>query len=189
MKILVLSASTSGSKTKKVSSAFAQLLQETYGEDNDINYIDLQQKSMVFSDGRNYLDYTGDTAEVLVEIMQSDVIIFGTPIYQASIPASLKNIFDLLPMGAFERKVIGLIVTGGSPRHFLVAETQIKPVIHYMHGTIIPKYVYIVDTDFNPDGSVNDEIEFRLQTLLEDIIFVANTYTEIWSKQDDMFGF
>ena len=188
MKILILSASTSGTKTKKVTATFTKIMRENYGTDNDISYIDLQDKSMVFSDGRNYLDYTGDTAEVLSEIMQSDVIVFGTPIYQASIPASLKNIFDLLPMSAFDRKVIGLIVTGGSPRHFLVAETQIKPIIHYMHGTIVPKYVYIVDTDFSPDGSVNDEIEFRLQTLLEDTIFVANTYTEIWSKQDDMFG-
>lgn len=189
MKILVLSASTTGTKTSRLSSTFARILEEEYGQDNDVQYIDLKEKSMVFSDGRHYLDYTGDTLDVLTAIMQSDVIVIGSPIYQASIPASLKNIFDLLPMNGLDRKVIGLMVTGGSSRHFLVAETQVKPIIHYMRGTMVPKYVYITDTDFNSDGSVNDEIEFRLQTLLDDVMIVAQTYTDIWQTQDDMFGF
>src|SRR5699024_7892218 len=85
--------------------------------------------------------------------------------------------------------VIGLIITGGSLRHYLVPETQIKPIIHYMHGVIIPKYVYAIDTDFNTDGTVNDEIELRLQTLLDDTISISETYKEVWNKQDDMFGF
>lgn len=189
MKILVLSASTTGTKTSRLTETFAKFLKKEHGDENEVTYIDLKGKNMVFSDGRHYLDYSGDTLEVLTTIMQSDVIVFGTPIYQASISASLKNIFDLLPFNALERKVIGLIVTGGSHRHFLVAETQIKPIIHYMRGTLVPKYVYIIDTDFSSDGSVNDEIEFRLQTLLEDVIIVAQTYTEIWEAQDDLFGF
>lgn len=179
----------SGSKTSRLTSSFASILEEEYGQDCEVQFIDLKGKDMVFSDGRHYLDYSGDTLEVLLAIMQSDVIVIGTPIYQASIPASLKNIFDLLPVHALERKVIGLIVTGGSARHFLVAETQIKPIIHYMSGTLVPKYVYVIDTDFNSDGSVNDEIEFRLQTLLEDIMLVARTYNDVWQAQDEMFGF
>lgn len=189
MKILILSASTGGTKTKKVTTAFYDMMKESYDTEYEINYINLQDKSMVFSDGRNYLDYTGDTFEVATAIMQSDVIMFGAPIFQASIPASLKNLFDLLPIRAFDRKVVGLIITGGSPRHYLVAETQIKPIIHYMHGVIIPKYVYVIDTDFKTDGSVSDEIELRLQTLLDDTISISETYTEVWNKQDDMFGF
>ena len=189
MKILVLSASMSGNKTSQLTSSFGRLLEEEHGQGREVQFIDLKNKDMVFSDGRHYLDYSGDTLEVLTAIMQSDVIVIGTPIYQASIPASLKNIFDLLPMNAFERKVIALIVTAGSARHFLVAETHIKPIIHYMQGTLVPKYVYVIDTDFNSDGSGNDEIEFRLQTLLEDVMLVAQTYQDVWHAQDEIFGF
>lgn len=189
MKILILSASTGGTKTKKITTAFYNLMKESYETEHDIRFLNIQDKEIQFSDGRNYLDYSGDTLEVASAIMESDVIMFGAPIFQASIPAALKNLFDLLPVRAFDRKVIGLIITGGSPRHYLVPETQIKPIIHYMHGVIIPKYVYAIDTDFNTDGTVNDEIELRLQTLLDDTISISETYKEVWNKQDDMFGF
>lgn len=189
MKILVLSTSTSGTKTKKITRDFYDMIEANYGEEYELNYITLEDKQMVFSDGRNYLDYTGDTLDVATEIMQSDVIIFGAPIYQASIPASLKNVFDILPHRAFDRKVIGLIITGGSLRHYLVPETQIKPIIHYMQGVIIPKYIYAIDTDFKADGTMSDEIELRLEALLDEMVSVSETYQVIWQKQDDMFGF
>lgn len=189
MKVLVLAASMSGNKTVNATKQFYSILTKQYGEEYDIKYINLQEKKMAFSDGRNYLDYEGDTLEVLKEIMAHDVLIFSTPIYQASIPAALKNIFDLLPIRAFERKIVGLIITAGSPRHYLVGETEIKPILNYMYASIVPKYVFIIEDDFRTDGTVNDEIEFRFQDLIEDTIITAETYQAVWKKQDDRFGF
>jgi FMN reductase len=44
------------------------------------------------------MDYTGDTRVVLEKIMEADAYIIGTPVFQASIPGTLKNLFDLLPV-------------------------------------------------------------------------------------------
>ncbi|XJS11776.1 NADPH-dependent FMN reductase [Aerococcaceae bacterium WGS1372] len=97
-----------------------------------MQFIDLKEEDKVFSDSRHYLDYSGDTLEVLKAMMQSEVVFIDTSIYQASITVSLKNVFDLLPIYALDCKVIGLMVIGGSPRHFLVVETKIKTIIHDM---------------------------------------------------------
>jgi FMN reductase len=75
------------------------------------------------------LDYEGDTAFVTKKIMEADAIVIGTPIFQASIPATLKNIFDLLPVNAFRDKVVSVLVTAGSSKHYLVPEQQLKPKI------------------------------------------------------------
>ncbi|MEG0288134.1 MAG: NAD(P)H-dependent oxidoreductase [Carnobacterium sp.] len=60
--------------------------------------MDLAEYEMVFSDGRNYWEYDGDTKYIAETIMAADAIIIGTSTFQASIPATLKNIFDLLPV-------------------------------------------------------------------------------------------
>ena len=52
--------------------------------------LDLAEYNVQFSDGRNYLEYEGDTGYVTKTIMEADAMIIGTPIFQASIPATLK---------------------------------------------------------------------------------------------------
>lgn len=191
MKVLIISTSLSGNKTRRSSEQFLARFKE-YSQDRDdiqIDYIKLSDKDMVFADGRHYLDNQGDTLEVLEAIMASDLIIFATPIYQASIASPLKNLFDLLPTQALNRKVVGLIITAGSARHYLVGETQIIPILHYMYASVVPKYVYITDFDFDADGSVSDDIEFRFQTLIEDSVLMTDNYLDMWDKQDQQYGF
>lgn len=191
MKALIISTSLSGNKTRKASEQFYNHF-KAFSLDRDgidINYINLAEKDMVFADGRHYLDYQGDTLDVLQTIMDSNLIIFVTPIYQASIASPLKNLFDLLPIQALNRKVVGLIITAGSARHYLVGETQIIPILHYMYANVLPKYVYITDYDFKADGSVSDDIEFRFQALMEDALLTTEGYQLIWDKQDQQYGF
>ena len=96
MKIVGLSGSIVGSKTRTAMNYVAKELAEKYPE-VEVTLIDLADYNVQFSDGRNYLEYEGDTGFVTKTIMEADAIIIGTPIFQASIPATLKNIFDLLP--------------------------------------------------------------------------------------------
>src|SRR5690606_4711177 len=108
-----------GSKTRTAMNNVATEIADKYPE-VDFRLIDLADYNIQFSDGRNYLDYDGDTAYVTKELMDADAIIIGTPIFQASIPATLKNIFDLLPEKAFQDKVVSIVVTAGSSKHFLI---------------------------------------------------------------------
>src|SRR5690606_40015939 len=113
MKIVGLSGSQIGSKTRIAMNATIKTLSENYPE-VETELIDLADYKMEFSDGRNYLDYSGDTGYVTKTIMEADAIVIGTPIFQASIPAALKNIFDLLPVNAFRDKVVSMLMTAGT---------------------------------------------------------------------------
>ena len=62
MNIVLLSGSSVGSKTRTSMNYLQQQL--TMLTDDNIELIDLRDKSIEFSDGRNYLDYHGDTLEV-----------------------------------------------------------------------------------------------------------------------------
>ncbi|WP_080146359.1 NADPH-dependent FMN reductase [Marinilactibacillus piezotolerans] len=189
MNILVLSGSNVGNKTAIASKSVFDAIKNRYGAEHNIQFIDLKEKEMQFSDGRNYLDYTGDTKEVTQQIMDADILFFGTPIFQASIPASLKNLFDLLPQNALRNKTSSILTTAGSNMHFLVPEQQLKPILGYMKANVVPNYVYILDTDFDKDTIYNDDIHFRIQKLVEDTLILARAYKEIQRQEEEAYGF
>lgn len=188
MKIVALSGSIVGTQTKTAINYAIESLKNKY-PDSNVTLIDLSQYDIQFSDGRNYLEYEDDTKYVAQTIMDADAVIIGTPIFQASIPATLKNIFDLLPERAFEDKVVSIIVTAGSSKHFLVAEQHLKPILTYMKAQLVQSYVFIEEKDFYRKEIINDDILFRIDRLVEDTVILTETYKKIKEDREADYGF
>ncbi|WMT43515.1 NADPH-dependent FMN reductase [Paenibacillus sp. D2_2] len=188
MKIVALSGSNVGSKTRTAVDYAMKIAVEKYPE-AEVTMLDLAEYKLEFSDGRNYMEYDGDTKYVTETIMAADAIIIGTPVFQASIPATLKNIFDLLPINAFRDKVVSIIVTAGTAKHYLMAEQQLKPILSYMKAHIVPSYVFIEEKDFQRKEIINDDIHFRLQRLVEDTVIYVDAFTAIRSAKDAEYDF
>lgn len=188
MKIIGVSGSIVGSKTRTAMDYTMKTIEEKH-PDIEVNLIDLAECDIQFSDGRNYTEYEGDTMHVTQTIMEADAIILGTPIFQASIPGTLKNIFDLLPINAFRDKVVGMIVTAGTPKHFLIAENQLKPILAYMKAQIVPTYVFIEEMDFHRKEITNDDVLFRIDRLIEDTVMLTETYNKIREEKEAEYDF
>lgn len=121
--------------------------------------------------------------------MDADAIIIGTPIFQASIPATLKNIFDILPVNAFRDKVVSMIITAGSPKHFLIAEQQLRPILFYMKAQVVQSYVFMEEKDFHRNEIKNDDVLFRIERLVEDTVVLTETYTRIREEKEAAYDF
>lgn len=188
MKIVALAGSIVGSKTKTAMLKTVEMFKLKYPE-HEITLLDLADYTLEFSDGRNYFEYEGDTKYVTEIIMAADAIIIGTPTFQASIPATLKNIFDLLPVNAFRDKVVSSVVTAGSAKHYLMVEQQLNPVLAYMKAHIVPTYVFIEEKDFLRKEIVNDDVLFRLERLVEDTVLTVNAFEIIRTKKDEAYDF
>lgn len=188
MKVALLQGSIVGTKTRTAMEYVQRVFKDSYSE-IEVTMLDLAKYNIPFSDGRNYLEYTGDAGYVTKVLMDADVIIIGTPIFQASIPATLKNIFDLLPEQALTNKVVSIIVTAGSPKHYLIPETQIKPIIAYMKGQITQSYVFIEEKDFYLKEIINDDVLFRIDRLIEDTISLTKAIKEQRLAKEAEYGF
>lgn len=188
MKIVAISGSIVGSKTKTAMGEVVQTIEKKYPE-HDVTLLDLAGYDLVFSDGRNYFDYEGDTKYVTEQIMAADAIIFGTPVFQGSIPATLKNIFDLLPVNAFMDKVASIVMTAGSAKHYLVAEQQLKPILSYMKAQIVPTYVFLEEADVLRKEITSDDVLFRIERLVEDTVATTEAFAAMRAKQDTLYDF
>lgn len=188
MKIVGLSGSIVGSKTRTAMDYTLIGVSNKYPE-AEVTMIDLADYNVQFSDGRNYWEYEGDTGYVTRTIMEADAIIIGTPIFQASIPATLKNIFDLLPVNALRDKIVSILVTAGSAKHYLIVEQQLKPILSYMKAQIVQTYVFIEEKDFHRKEIVNDDVLFRIERLVEDTIVLTDTYTRIRKEKEAKYDF
>ena len=188
MKVVALSGSKVGSKTRTALNYTVEAIKAKNPE-VEVTVIDLAEYDVQFGDGRNYLEYEGDTGYVTQTIMEADAIMIGTPIFQASIPATLKNIFDLLPVNAFRDKVVSMLVTAGSAKHYLVAEQQLKPILAYMKAQMVQTYVFIEEKDFHRKEITNDDVVFRIERLAEDTIVLAETFAKIREEKEAEYDF
>lgn len=189
MNILILSGSNIGNKTCMAMEAVYEQVVNHVGEDHQVKFLNLQSLDVQFSDGRNFLDYTGDTGDLLKAVMASDILFIGSPVFQASIPASLKNVFDLLPQRALEGKTVAMVMTAGSHKHYLIPEIQLKPILSYLKATIVPNYVFVHESAFDHNGIRDDDLYFRIDTLVEETLLLADALQIARDKQEDLYGF
>lgn len=188
MKVVGLSGSNVGTKTRTAMNQIVKMIEEKY-PDYDVTLLDLSEYDIQFSDGRNYTEYSGDTGYVTQTIMDAEAVIIGTPVFQASIPAALKNIFDLLPEQAFLDKVVSMLITAGSAKHYLIPEQQLKPILTYMKAQLVTNYVFIEEKDFYRKEIINDDVFFRMERLVEDTFVLAETYAKIREAKEAEYGF
>jgi FMN reductase len=170
MKLVGISGSLTGSKTSKavheVLAAAKRLSPSILTE-----LIDLKDYDVEFVTGKPLTYYNSDTWKVVQTITEADFLVIGTPIYQASITGALKNLFDHLAVDVFKSKAVGVLTTGGSDKHFLVAEYQLKPIISYLKGTAPASSVFVHSNDFNDDNEIAAPIVLeRIEKLARELI-------------------
>jgi FMN reductase/FAD reductase [NAD(P)H] len=174
MKLLGISGTIVGSKTAAL---VERVLSEVARREPDVKteLLDLRQYDVQFCDGRDPAAYTGDTAKVIEKILNADFYVIGTPVFQASLTGALKNLFDLVPVHAFHRKVIGFVATGGTFQHYLVIENQLKPIAGYFRAFVAPGYVYAHGSHFNERNEIIDpDVVDRIEKLADELLLMQH---------------
>lgn len=172
MKLVGISGSIIGNKTSKA--VYEVLLAaQVFDPSIQIELIDLKDYDVEFVRGIPLSDYNEDTRKVVNTIISADFLVVGSPIYQASIPGVLKNLFDHLPVDSLKSKVAGMVVTGGTDKHFLVMEYHLKPILTYLKGMVPVENVFIQNESYDENNEIKDEdIKTRIKNLAEEMTFL-----------------
>ncbi|WP_133858341.1 FMN reductase [Comamonas sp. JUb58] len=95
--------------------------------------------------------------QALLAVEQADVLVVATPVFRGSYTGLFKHFFDFIDQDALIDKPVLLAATGGSERHALVIDHQLRPLFSFFQARSLPLGVYATDKDFvdhrlhNPD--------------------------------------
>ncbi|MCM2566024.1 FMN reductase [Janthinobacterium kumbetense] len=92
----------------------------------------------------------------LVAVEQADILVVTTPVYRGSYTGLFKHFFDFIHQDALIDKPVLLAATGGSERHALMIDHQLRPLFSFFQTRTLPLGVYATDKDF-VDYRVQDE--------------------------------
>lgn len=90
----------------------------------------------------------------LAAVEQADIVVVATPVYRGSYTGLFKHFFDFIHQDALIDKPVLLAATGGSERHALMIDHQLRPLFSFFQARTLPLGVYATDKDF---------LDYRLQ--------------------------
>jgi FMN reductase len=105
--------------------------------------------------------------EALRTIEQADVLLVGAPVFRGSLPGLFKHLFDLLGIDALVGKPVLLAATGGSQRHALVLEHQLRPLLGFFQSLVLPTGVYATPDDFTNYDITDEALKARIALVVD----------------------
>ena len=99
----------------------------------------------------------------LQRIENADLLIVATPVYRASFTGLFKHLFDFVDQYALVDTPVLLAATGGSERHALIIEHQLRPLFGFFQSLALPVGVYAHDSDFTDYRISNEQLTERIE--------------------------
>ena len=84
----------------------------------------------------------------LAAVEQADILVVATPVFRGSYTGLFKHFFDFIDQDALIDKPVLLAATGGSERHALMIDHQLRPLFSFFQARTLPLGVYATDKDF-----------------------------------------
>ncbi len=101
-------------------------------------------------------------AAAIQAITSADLLVVGTPVYKGSYTGLFKHLIDFIDPNALVGVPVVLTATGGSPRHALVIEHQLRPLFGFFQAHTVPTGVFAQDSDFTDYRLTNPAIAARV---------------------------
>lgn len=78
----------------------------------------------------------------------ADAIIASTPVYKAAISGLFKSFVDLIDNDLLVAKPVILAATGGTARHAMVVDDQLRPLFAFLRAIPLPTSLYAAPEDW-----------------------------------------
>lgn len=100
-------------------------------------------------------------------IETADALVVASPVYRGSYTGLFKHLFDLVHHEALIDVPVLLAATGGSDRHALVIDHQLRPLFSFFQARTLPIGVYAAEQDFRDYAIVNPALQARVDLAID----------------------
>ena len=170
MKVVVISASPRKNGNTQI--AMKYVFEYTKSKDIDVKFINLSDGQIECYRGPDE-DYTEATKNATTDIMDADVWLIGTPIYNSFFSSALKNLFEYVNYKKTEGKIAGMVILAAGNIGFIDVQTLITQLLSYFRVIANPKAVFLT-TDSISENSLSEKTKKkRLKEMVEGTLKMA----------------
>ena len=171
MKVVIISASPRKKSNTKIAMNYVYEYLKT--KDAETKFIDLSQDNVECYRGpdENYNEITKTATKT---IMEADVWLIGSPIYNSFFSSALKNLFEYVSYKETEGKVAGMTIMAAGNIGFIDVQTLITQLLSYFRVITNPKAVFLT-VDSVSENKLSDEIaKKRLREMVDSTLNIAS---------------
>jgi NAD(P)H-dependent FMN reductase len=117
--------------------------------------------------------YSDTTTQAAKDIMDADVWLVGTPIYNSFFSAALKNLFEYVNYKQTAGKTAGLAILASGQIGFTDVQTLLTQLMSYFRVITNPKAVFLT-ADQIKENSIDQSAQARLKELVDETIHLAS---------------
>ncbi|MEJ2259097.1 MAG: NAD(P)H-dependent oxidoreductase [Nitrosopumilaceae archaeon] len=141
-------------------------------QDVDVKLLNLSEEQIECYRGpeEEYNDVTKNAAN---DVIDADVWLIGSPIYNSFFSSALKNLFEYVNYKKTEGKVAGIVIMAAGNIGFIDVQTMITQLLSYYQVIANPKAVFLT-TDSVSENSLTDEsAKERLREMVDGTLKIA----------------
>jgi FMN reductase len=134
--------------------------------------------------------FPGEQLQAAIDrLAAADAIIAAAPVYKAAISGLFKSFVDVLDDDLIVAKPVLLAATGGTARHALVIDDQMRPLFAYLRALTLPTSVYAAPEDWG-----TSELGTRIERAATELAVVVRAgieqriAEEAWSSYQHQFA-
>ena len=108
-----------------------------------------------------------DVEQALSTVESADLLVVAAPVYRGSYPGLFKHLMDFIELEALVDTPVLLAATGGSERHALVIDHQLRPLFSFLQAHTLPIGVYATPADFDGAQINSAALQARIELAAE----------------------
>jgi len=170
MKIVVISGSPRKQAVTQVMMKF--VYEYAKSKNPDTKFINLSEGTVDCYKGYD-VTYSASTTRAAKDIMDADVWLIGTPIYNSFFSAALKNLFEYVNYKQTAGKSAGLAILASGQIGFTDVQTLLTQLMTYFRIITNPKAVFMT-VDQIKENVIDESGQARLKELVDETIHLAS---------------
>jgi len=145
----------------------------TKSKDIDVKFINLSEGQIECYRGPEE-EYNDATKKASKDIMDADVWLIGSPIYNSFFSSALKNLFEYVNYKKTEGKVAGMVIMAAGNIGFINVQTMITQLLSYFRVVTNPKAVFLTVDSISNNEISDDSVKDRLNEMVDGTLSIAS---------------
>jgi len=125
---------------------------------------------------RSRADVLPEEEQALRAVENADLLVVGTPVYKGSYTGLFKHFVDLLEYRSLIGTPVALLAIGGSDRHALVIEHQLRPLFAFFQAQPLGTGLFVSERELVDGRFASVPAQQRFDRLVEEAARAAHAH-------------